>query len=145
MKHSIELATRGRESLKLELEVDAHGEISHSILRGVGHRAFLKEIDAYRGQIKGALNGLMAPSGNSIAAMMLHEGISRLQGKWNPPIPDEEICHCRNVLFKTIDQAIVAGAHTSEKVSAWTSASTACGTCRPSVESHLRFRLRASS
>ena len=54
--------------------------------------------------------------------------VLKARDEWKPTFTDEEICHCRFVPLAVVDAAIVAGAHTAEKVSAWTSASTACGT-----------------
>ena len=138
---SVNLKIPGREELDLQLEVDAAGVIQKSFLRGVGNRSFLETVNTYRGQLKGRLADLPLPSGNSSAELLLREAILKLRNEWHPVYTEEELCHCRCVPFRVVDAAVVGGAHTPEKVSAWTSASTACGTCRPDVEAHLRFRL----
>ena len=74
-------------------------------------------------------------------ALLLNELILKLQNKWVHPYPHEEVCHCRTISLETVEQAIMNGADTPEMVSKWTSASTACGTCRPDVEKILKFRL----
>lgn len=76
-------------------------------------------------------------------SLLINELILKLQNKWVHPYPHEEVCHCRTVSLETVEQAIMNGADTPEMVSKWTTASTACGTCRPDVEKILRFRLVA--
>lgn len=85
------------------------------------------------------------PVGNGHHQILLREFIAKLNGTWQEPYKHEEICHCRMVALKTVDQAIVAGAHTIEKVRARTSANTACGTCREDIESVISNRLRRTS
>ncbi|MFN7728330.1 MAG: (2Fe-2S)-binding protein [Bdellovibrio sp.] len=81
------------------------------------------------------------PEGDGHAAMMLRELILRVRGEWAYPYEHLEVCHCRSVATEMVDQAILAGAHTCERVSRRTSASTACGTCRPDVQRILSYRL----
>jgi len=81
------------------------------------------------------------PTGTDHVSLLIKELILKLQGKWQHPYQHEEVCHCRNVSLETVEQAIFNGAHTPDMVSRWTSASTACGTCRPDVEKILKYRL----
>jgi bacterioferritin-associated ferredoxin len=81
------------------------------------------------------------PQGSHHSEVLLRELIQKFHGRWRYPFEHSEICHCRNVSTEKVDQAIIAGASTSEKVSRLTSASTACGTCRTDVENLIRFRL----
>lgn len=81
------------------------------------------------------------PSGHSHSELLLKELILKIKQQWVYPYQDDELCHCRNVRTETVDQAILAGAHTPEMVSLWTSASTACGTCHPNVEKLIKYRL----
>jgi NAD(P)H-nitrite reductase large subunit len=141
----ISLEIPGREKLSLKLDVSADGVIVSAVLKGVGDRSFLKFLESYRAHLKGPLKQLPLPMGHSPAELLLTEAILRARNEWNPPGVDDEVCHCRSVPRVVIDRAIVAGAHSAAKVSAWTSASTACGTCRPEVEAHLRFRLRTGN
>lgn len=142
---TVYLKIPNREELTLSMEVDAYGTIVKATLTGVGNLAFLKHLESFRPHLQGPLKNLPLPLGHSPAELLLTEAILKARNEWNPPITEDEVCHCRNVALQTIDTAIVCGAHTAEKVSAWTSASTACGTCRPSVEAHLRFRLRSGN
>jgi len=84
------------------------------------------------------------PEGATHGALLVKELLLKIQGQWSFPYPHDELCHCRTVPVAVVDQAIVAGAHTPEAVSRWTSASTACGTCRPEVEKILAYRLGTS-
>lgn len=85
------------------------------------------------------------PEGPGHAEILVREFILRARGEWAFPYPHDELCHCRMIPARVVDQAIIAGAHTPEAVSRATSASTACGTCRPDVEKILEYRLRKSS
>lgn len=81
------------------------------------------------------------PKGNNHSEILIREMILKLQGKWDYPYKDEELCHCRHVSTQTIDEAILNGAHSSELVSLWTGSSTACGTCKPDVEKIINYRI----
>jgi bacterioferritin-associated ferredoxin len=81
------------------------------------------------------------PNGTTHSEILLRELVLKLRGEWKYPYQEAEVCHCRNVACHTIDQAIIAGAHNTETVSRQTSASTACGTCRPEVQKMIDYRL----
>jgi len=85
------------------------------------------------------------PEGLSHSELLLKELLLKIKGQWQFPYQADELCHCRNVPTVTVDQAILAGAHTPEAVSRWTSASTACGTCRADVEKIISYRLDLTS
>jgi bacterioferritin-associated ferredoxin len=85
------------------------------------------------------------PNGSSHSEILLRELVLKLRGEWAFPYKEAEVCHCRNVPCKTIDQAVIAGAHTTAIVSRQTSASTACGTCRPDVQRIIDYRLQQNS
>ena len=80
-----------------------------------------------------------------ILTLILSEMILKLRGEWNFPYADEELCHCRSIATQTVDQAIIAGAHSPEVVTRQTSASTACGTCRPTVQKIIEYRTRKTA
>jgi bacterioferritin-associated ferredoxin len=92
-------------------------------------------------QLLGPVHLWPLPKGDGHAELLLREVLLKIRGEWMYPINSAEICHCRAVATALVDQAIVGGAHSPEKVSRQTSASTGCGTCRPEVEKLLRFRL----
>ena len=81
------------------------------------------------------------PKGNDHCSMLIREFVLKCRGEWQIPVEDTEICHCRTVPTAVVDQAIVSGAHSPKIVSQWTTASTACGTCRPDVEKLIAYRL----
>jgi NAD(P)H-nitrite reductase large subunit len=81
------------------------------------------------------------PQGEDHSSLLLKEMILRLRGEWAFPYSEDEVCHCRSISTHSIDQAVIAGAHSTDKVSRQTSASTACGTCRPEVQKIIDYRL----
>lgn len=80
------------------------------------------------------------PEGGDHSALLLRELILKIQGHWQFPYPHAEVCHCRAISTEAVDQAILSGAHSPEEVSIITTASTACGTCRPDIISILSYR-----
>lgn len=85
------------------------------------------------------------PEGHDHSSLLLKEMILKLRGEWAFPYAHSEVCHCRTVSAHAVDQAVVAGAHTTEVVTRQTSASTACGTCRPEVQKIIDYRLGKKS
>ncbi len=82
------------------------------------------------------------PVGSTHCQLLLQEVLLKSRQQWIYPYQHMELCHCRAVETETVDQAIIAGAHTCEIVSRQTSASTACGTCRADLQSIIDFRLK---
>ncbi len=139
---------QGREEVTIDVQLDQNDGLVQARLSGVGGPQFLNLLKTYReSQLapavkqKTALKALPLPEGTSIEAICLREALLKLKGEWNYPYTEEELCHCRAVPTAVVDQAICTGAHTTRQVSERTSASTACGTCRPDVEAILKFRL----
>jgi bacterioferritin-associated ferredoxin len=91
------------------------------------------------------LKNWVLPEGASHEVLLVREMILKARGEWQFPYPHLELCHCRTVLTHAVDQAILLGAHTPAVVSRRTSASTACGTCRPDVEKIISYRLNKAS
>ncbi len=81
------------------------------------------------------------PQGQDHGSLLLREMVLKLRGEWQFPYEHAEICHCRSVATQLVDQAVIAGAHTPEVVTRQTSASTACGTCKPDVQKIIDYRL----
>lgn len=135
-KTSVELKIPGREELQLEVN---GGKVS---LKGIGNRAFLELLTQYREHLKAGVDKAPLPEGKSPGELMLKEAILRLRGEWDFPFKEDETCHCRVISTDKVNQAILVGAHTSREVSQMTSASTACGTCRPDVEAMIEYRLK---
>ncbi len=131
----------GREEASLIVEVEPDDTIYQATLKGIGGPDFLRALCSLRGQLKGRWKDVPLPQGVRPSDLLLRELLLKARNEWNYPYADAELCHCRCVPTAVVDQAICQGAHTPQKVSAMTSASTACGTCRPDVEAILRFRL----
>lgn len=134
----------GREDVSLRLVLDNSKRIVESQLEVIGGADSLALAADWRRQLKGDVSSLALPTGNTPFEILLREIILKVKGEWNFPYKESEVCHCRMVSLETVDAAIICGAHTPQKVSEWTSASTACGTCRPDVTAILAYRLAGS-
>lgn len=107
----------------------------------IGCSEFTLLIKNYRSKFGSNVFNWPVPVGQSHSEMIVREFILKLKDQWEYPYKDEEICHCRHVKTKTVDQAVLNGAHTHELAMQWTSCSTACGTCKPDVEKVIKYRL----
>ena len=132
----VHLSIPGREELSLDVSS------GKAVLTGVGDLQFLNLLKDYRAQLESGFESVKPPEGKSTGELMLREAILRVQGKWDFPFKEEETCHCRVVSTEKVNQAILVGAHTPREVSEMTSASTACGTCRPDVEAMIDYRIK---
>ncbi len=132
----------GREEASLTVELASDGTIRRADLYGIGGPAFLRALCDLRARLTGSWREVPLPTGNHPGALLLRELLLKARGEWRFPYEDEELCHCRAVPTAVVDQAICRGAHTPQKVSSMTSASTACGTCRPDVEAIIKYRLQ---
>lgn len=112
-----------------------------AIRRVIGCEALLNAVSAIRRSHGDDPKGWPLPTGTDHHDLLIREFILKAKGEWRLPYPHEELCHCRMIPARVVDQAIVAGAHTPEAVTRATSASSACGTCRPDVEKLLAYRL----
>jgi len=141
MKIKVELA--GRDILEIDCEGDnplAPGKVVKVSM--VGCSEFLEMMQKMRKHFGADVAQWPVPEGQDHSSLLLREMVLRLRGEWNFPSQEEETCHCRTVATHTIDQAVIAGAHTTEMVTRATSASTACGTCRPEVQKIINYRLQ---
>ncbi len=112
-------------------------------LTAIGPLELLELVAQWRPRIESCtdLSQMALPQGSSPGELLLRELLLRARGQWSPPYSEDELCHCRAVPTATVLEAICAGAHTPEKVSRWTSASTSCGSCRKDVVSLLDYCL----
>jgi bacterioferritin-associated ferredoxin len=134
-----------REWVEVELELDDKGAVTALTWNALGCHKLLEAAGRATAQmLKKNLSDLQW-QGASHWDLLLTEVIDRLQNKFQIPIADAELCHCRKIPTAVVDEAIVLGAHTPEKVRAWTTASSGCGTCRPDVEKLIDFRLKKTS
>ena len=142
-KKSIRVEIPGREEIQLDLELSGD-EVLKGQLKGIGGPEFLHLLEKWRSQLNGPLKNIPLPPGQKPEAMLIREVLLKARGEWQPPYEQEQLCHCRSVATKTVDQAIIAGAHCPKKVSRMTSASTACGTCQPDVEAMIEYRKKCA-
>ena len=124
----------GRDQIQLETE-DGKNKVIF-----VGCLEFTRLVKNYRAQFGNDVFKWPTPLGQSHSEMLVREFVLKLQNNWDYPYKDDEICHCRHVATKTVDQAILNGAHTHELAMRWTGCSTACGTCKPDVEKVIKYR-----
>jgi len=135
----------GREWIELEVNIDEVGVIQSLSFKALGcHNLVEVGGKAVKQFIKANLKDLKW-NGSDHWDLLLNEVFLRLQDNFALPITDEELCHCRKIHTQKVDNAIVLGAQTPEKVRAWTSASSGCGTCRPNVEKLISYRLLKGS
>lgn len=125
----------GRDRIEATLKDQVHG------LKVVGCSELLKLLAELKKKHGGDLRTWPLPEGDQHQILLVRELILRAQGRWSFPYNHEEICHCRMVATRLVDQAVLAGAHQTSMVSRRTSASTACGTCRPRVQEIIDYRL----
>ncbi len=134
------VSIEGREEIELHLVLNGKNEIIEGQLVGVGGIQLLALLETWRPKLKGPLQMLAVPQGNSVEEILLRELLMKAQGLWKFPYNQTQMCHCRSVSTEIVDRAIVLGADTVAKVSRLTSASTACGTCAGDVQSLIDFR-----
>lgn len=139
MKLKVEL--EGRDQIEVEYEGEtAPGAVSVKSVSMVGCTNFMEMMHSMKRSFGPDVSKWPLPDGKDHGSLLLSEMILKLRGEWNFPYMDTELCHCRNVATQVVDQAVIAGAHTPEVVTRQTSASTACGTCRPTVQKIIEYR-----
>lgn len=74
-------------------------------------------------------------------SLLLREALLRYRGQWSPPYTDEDICHCRRVSTRRVQDAILNGSHTLESLRRDTSAGSSCGSCRGDLSELLDYCL----
>lgn len=136
----IKVAIDGQDELTLTYELDAQQSLISAKLSVIGCPQMMELVQKWRPLLKGAVAEVPLPTESHHAAILLRQLILQLQGKWNFPYTDYELCHCRAIPTKKVDDAIICGAKTVRDVSRKTSAGTACGTCRPDIEKVLKYR-----
>ena len=141
---SIRVEIKEREWVEFHFETDpATGVIKKSSVKAQGCLPLLEAVQkaalGFQGQ---KLNDIAWNKNSDHWDQLILEALSRLQGMYERPYKDEEMCHCRKITTDKIEAAIVLGAHTPEKVKAWTTAGSGCGTCRPNVQSLIDFRVQ---
>lgn len=134
----------GRDEVHLEIEI-ANGTIADAKLRAIGCPDLLQACTELRPLLKGALEAVPLPEGDSHQAMLLRELLLKARGEWQHPYPEQELCHCRAVPTAKVDAAVVCGAHDVASINQRTSAGTSCGSCQPDILSLIHYRKSKSA
>jgi bacterioferritin-associated ferredoxin len=141
----------GYEDLRLELDESGNIEtcqlqcspatvtLFNSLLTQYGRKISTWEVPISTIQRNGALD-IVVSRDDRRASLLMQELVKRAQGLWRSPFAGEIVCTCRGVTSESIDQAIVAGAKSIEEISLWTTACTACTTCKFKIEDLLKNR-----
>ena len=138
---TFEASLTGRDQLKLSIELDGDN-IRSAQLEAIGCLSLLKLVAQWRPKLSGTVRDIEIPTQNDHASVLLRELLLKTRGDWILPYTEDELCHCRAIATEKVLMAIKGGCHTPEAVSRETSASTACGTCRPNVEKLIGFVLK---
>jgi bacterioferritin-associated ferredoxin len=113
---------------------------SENRLKGAGCSSVLRVLREFKDQLKGDPSSWEIPKGVDHGSKLMRELVLKARGEWKFPYEEEELCHCRMVKTKTVDQAVLKGAHTVEEVARKTTAGTGCGTCRYNTEEIINYR-----
>lgn len=132
-ENSIRVELKSRDEIKVLSENPLR-------LKVVGCEDLLQALRDYRKLYGDEVKLWPLPSGQQHQDILIRELILKLNGKWEYPYLQEELCHCRMVKTDFVDQAIIAGAHDLDIIRRQTSACTACGTCQPEIEKILKYR-----
>jgi len=135
------VSLQGRDEITLQLDI-VNGEIQRGHLSGRGCPEMLQLMQAWRPKLKGALESLEIPQGNTHSEILLREAILKARGEWKFPYAEEELCHCRAVATSKVDAAIIGGCRSVRAIARETSAGTSCGSCRPDTEAIINYRLQ---
>lgn len=133
-----------REWLEFEIEVDSRGIIKQVKWQVFGCHRLIETAQTASHEFREKKVESLNWSGKAHWDLLLQEIILKFQEKFEIPVKDIELCHCRKIPTAVVDQAIVLGAHTPEKIRAWTTASSGCGTCRPDVEKMISSRIKVA-
>lgn len=139
MKITVSLFQRDSISIEFEKQND---EVVYKKVSGIGCTELLKCISNWRQSLPIEFSKIKLPVSTNHSSLLLKKAILLAADKWHLPYDEEELCHCRAIKTSIIEDAILKGAHTPQKVSEITSASTACGTCRPNVELLIDYVLK---
>lgn len=137
-KFTVELQARDR----IEVEIADDASVPSQVL-ATACTECLELLCGYQ-KMHGDFREWPIPTGSSHSEMLLRELLMRSRGQWAPSFTEAEICHCRIVPTRDVEQAILAGAHSLEKLQRWTGASTGCGTCAVDVNGLLEYHLSPS-
>lgn len=136
----ISVGFKGHDFISFEFLETEFPVQQHKLLEIMGCHHFLNQI-----RINKETQGLQIfkwklSEGSNHVDLLINELILKTRGEWSFPVEVDEVCHCRQISTQEIDMAIIWGATQPSLVSIMTSASTACGTCRPTVQNMIEYR-----
>ena len=136
---TIKVGILGRDQAVIRFERSGDVIDSYS-MEVVGCYDFLKKVSELKGALSKPLSSIDIPQGTDHSSMLIRELVLKLQGRWEFPYQDKELCHCRVIETEKVDQAILGGALQVASVSRKTSAGTGCGTCRKDISNIISYR-----
>lgn len=138
----IQVGFENKDYLEIESSEDVYPIQNFKVVTLYGCHEFLNRIQEYKSKYGKGISSWPEPQGAGHVDLLMRELILKMNGRWEFPYTQEELCHCRQILTRDVDAVIVWGANSVSLVSAMTTASTACGTCRPDIEKILKRRYR---
>lgn len=130
LKYSVKI--EGGDEIHVVLEVEGSTVRQHT-WHVIGGLALIEAAQKLKKSFPICIDQLELPQGSDAASLLVKELILKIKNQWNAGDDDPEVCHCRKISQRSIERAIVLGAHTLEKVRKRTSANTGCGACMPDV------------
>ena len=140
LKISQVVSLQGRDEITLDLDV-VNGDIVSASLTGCGCPEMLGLMQSWRPKLRGELQNLPVPEGQSHSEILLREAILKAKGEWKFPYAEDELCHCRAISTSKVDAAIIGGCRNVRAIARETSAGTSCGSCRTDTEAIINYRL----
>lgn len=119
----------------LSLIQDVSGKIS---LRVTGCRELHEKVQMLKNKFGIDLSQWQVAEPKDHSDFLIRKLLFQIR-KQSSPYLHEELCHCRMVPTKRVEDAIFNGAASVEELRRITTASTSCGTCHPDLESLLQF------
>jgi len=115
-------------------------------IKAVGCYAFLELIKTYKNLYGANINKWAIPIGTSHQDLLIKQLILKIRGLWEELSDigiEDELCHCRKIPAKVVEDCIHKGFADIQSIRRLTSANTACGTCLPEVEKLITERLKS--
>ena len=133
--------SEGRNEVWLRLDRDDEA-INAVEMKAIGDLDFLHRCQDMKAQLLGPIGELPTLEGTDMATLIWLEILGRIKKEWTLPVEHDELCHCRQVSTRKVDEAVVFGAHTLSEIRRQTSANTGCGTCLGDIKKLVQHRLK---
>lgn len=131
----------------LTVELNEQGEIEAYNLQGseTTLKLFERLLQSFGKKLSTWLidgkDGIKGSHAELRSMLLIQELVWQSMGRSKLLYANEVVCTCRDIRCEAIDQAIIAGAHSVDLVSTWTTACTSCTSCKPKIERLLEYRL----